>query len=303
MIINPYNINGLIQSKDEEKLEKNLVEKITEKIINSNKNQIENNNKEALISEIDKLLSCVYKVQESSVRKGITNDVIDKIFGYGILQKYIEDSEITDIRVIAYDSIYIKKLGIWEQAKESFYNEDEFNTYVRFCALKNNAVINTENPICIFSDKKNALRIEAGIPPANVNGPSLVIRIHRKECISSLEELLLKTDMLDVDKYKILIQITKDLKNIIICGKGGSGKTTLLKALLNNLPKDIALTTNEETAELYLNNRNIIQRECLLNRKQDKAIDLEKLTRHCLVMSNDVIVLGEIKRSRGKCVF
>lgn len=219
------------------------------------------------------------------------------------MQKYIDDCEITDIRAVSFDLIYIKKLGKWQKVNEQFNSEEEFNTYVRFCALKNNAVINTENPICIFSDKNNALRLEAGISPANVGNCSLVIRIHRKDNNASLEELLLKTDMLDKHKYKFFIKSINELKSIVICGKGGSGKTTLLKALLNNLPKDIAITTNEETAELYLKNRNVIQRECLLSRTENKIIDLEKLTRHCLVMSNDVIVLGEIKRSGSKCVF
>jgi pilus assembly protein CpaF len=85
------------------------------------------------------------------------------------------------------------------------------------------------------------------------------------------------------------------MQNIIICGEGGSGKTTLLKALIARIPEEIAITTNEETAELYLEGRNVIQRECILNRNEDKNIDLELLSKHSLVMSNDVIIIGELK--------
>ena len=77
----------------------------------------------------------------------------------------------------------------------------------------------------------------------------------------------------------------------------------MLRALLNKLPKEIAITCNEETAELYIEDRNIIQRECILSRKEDKNIDLERLAKHALVMSNDVIVIGEMKGKEANVFF
>lgn len=84
--------------------------------------------------------------------------------------------------------------------------------------------------------------------------------------------------------------------------KGGSGKTTLLRAIINDLPDNISITTNEETAELYLSNKNVIQRECL-SRKKTENIDLEELVRHCLVMSNDAIIVGELKGKEASVFF
>ena len=228
---------------------------------------------------------------------------MDKIYGYGILQKYIDNENVSDIRVVAYNSIYIKEKGMWIRTNQTFESKEDFEEYVRFCALKNNASINFENPIVVFSDRKNSLRIEAGLEPANVIGPSLVIRIHRKNRDMNLEKLYVKYNLLDKEAYKVLKFRIDSMKNIILCGKGGSGKTTLLKALIERIPKDYAITTNEETAEFYLNDRNVIQRECILNRGQDKNIDLEKLSRHSLVMSNDIIIIGELKGAEANSFF
>ena len=147
------------------------------------------------------------------------------------------------------------------------------------------------------------LRIEAGISPVNINNSSLVIRVHRKEMDKTLELLKQKYKMLDEKSYMTVKKAVNRMNNILICGKGGSGKTTLLRAIINELPQTIAINTNEETAELYLEGRNVIQRECLLTRTEDKNIDLDRLSRHSLVMSNDVIVIGELKGKEANSFF
>ena len=114
------------------------------------------------------------------------NDILNRLFGYHILQKYIEDLDVTDIRVTRFDNIVIKRKGVWEITGDSFCNEEEFLNFVRYCVLKNNGKITTESPIVIVSDRKNNLRIEAGIEPVNIASPNLVIRIHRPENIKTM---------------------------------------------------------------------------------------------------------------------
>ena len=232
------------------------------------------------------------------------NDILNRLFGYHILQKYIEDLDVTDIRVTRFDNIVIKRKGVWEITGDSFCNEEEFLNFVRYCVLKNNGKITTESPIVIVSDRKNNLRIEAGIEPVNIASPNLVIRIHRPENIKTMEELCTTgLEMFNLDIYKFLLNAIKAGTNIIISGKGGSGKTTLMRNLINRIPKELSITSNEETAELYSTHPNIIQREILKNRNDDKNITLAKLTAHSLVMSNDVVVIGELKGEEAMVFF
>ncbi len=302
MVINAYKLS-VNKAEEQLKTDSQIVKEVTTTLIKEQDKLIENNNKEKMQEKITNYLYNNHHLNEPKKVQKIVKEIIDRIYGYGILQKYIDNEHVSDIRVVSYEEIYIKRRGKWEKAREKFESKEDFEEYVRFCALKNSSSINFETPIVIFSDRKNSLRIEAGIEPANVKGPSLVIRIHRKNVAANLERLYVEHNMLDKQSYEIIKNRMSSESNVILCGKGGSGKTTLLKALIERIPREIAITTNEETAELHLGNRNVIQRECILNRTENKNVNLEQLSRHSLVMSNDVIIIGELKGAEANSFF
>ena len=302
MIINAYKVS-LKETVNHQKTNSEIIKELTRELIKEQDKLIENKDKSKMTEKITSCLYNTYHLNDVSRISIIKKEIMDKIYGYGILQKYIDNEQISDIRVVAYNSIYIKEKGKWKKVSDEFESKQDLEEYVRFCALKNNVSINFENPIVVFSDRKNSLRIEAGIEPSNVIGPSLVVRIHRKNVEANLEKLYVEYNMLDKQAYRIIKREICNMKNVILCGKGGSGKTTLLKALFACIPQEIAITTNEETAELYLENRNVIQRECILNRTDNKNVDLEQLSRHSLVMSNDVIIIGELKGAETNSFF
>ena len=43
------------------------------------------------------------------------NDILNRLFGYHILQKYIDNASVSGIRVTRFDNIVIKKNGVWER--------------------------------------------------------------------------------------------------------------------------------------------------------------------------------------------
>ncbi len=246
----------------------------------------------------------VYQEYASMNTESTIKKILDKLFGYDILQKYIDDENVSDIRVTRFDQIFIKKKGKWENAKESFPNEDAFVNFVRYCVLKNKGKITQEVPIITVADRVNNLRIEAGIEPVNVSSPNLVIRIHRPQNTFSLEELFMTpVEMFDYPIYRFLVEAMIAGCNIVISGKGGSGKTTLMRNLINRIPEELSITANEETAELYCSHPNMIEREVISSRADDKNVTLETLMAHSLVMSNDVIVVGELKGAEAMSFF
>ena len=303
MLINPLKV----KAKEIE----NNIEVNKDKVISNIISYLIKNYSEYL-SDIDMNKELVESIVREKVYKEYSNmntettitAILDRLFGYHILQKYIDDETVSDIRVTRFDSIFVKRNGKWEQAVEKFENENEYIDFVRYCVLKNRGKISNETPIVIVSDRKNNLRIEAGIEPVNVTSPNLVIRIHRPNGMQALEDLLMTSaEMINVDIYKFLSEAIIAGCNIVISGKGGSGKTTLMRTLINKIPEDLSITANEETAELYSTHPNLIQREILSNRVGDKNITLEKLTAHSLVMSNDVIVIGELKGAEAMSFF
>ncbi len=293
MIINPFDIkknkvnvqnseNGQLKDVDIDEVIKYISANYSKYLTTQNKNFFE--------EKIKEFLCLKYLIYDISSYKDLIEQILNKIFGYGMLQKYIGNPDISDIRVVKYDSIYIKNKGKWEKINESFESKEEFRDYIKYCAIRNNEEINFETPLVIMSDKEYMLRLEAGISPINVLNDNLVIRIHKFDKDLKISDLF-KRDMLDKKSLCIINKIIKNPANLIIAGKGGSGKTTLLRAILKEIDNKYAITANEETLELYITDKNIVERQ--INLKQN--INLEKLLKHSMVMSNDILVVGELK--------
>ena len=303
MIINPYEIKSENIRKANEENKEKIIEDIIKFLADEYKTLIEEGKCEEIKNIIQNfIITKKFKLDNYQIQQ-IVKEVINRIFGYGIFQDYITDETTTDIRAVSYNNIYIKQMGKWIKSSLSFKNSKEFNNFIRYSILKNGGNINYENPIVIVSDRVNHLRIEAGIDPVNVSCSSIVIRIHKKGKKKSLESLYIEDNMLSKDEYVYITNQAKKMSNILIVGKGGSGKTTLLRAIIEKLPDNVAITTNEETAELYIDEKNVIQREILTRKKEGSSIDLERLTQHSLVMSNDVIIIGELKGKEASSFF
>ena len=52
----------------------------------------------------------VYKEYSNMNTESTISAILNRLFGYHILQKYIMDDEVSDIRVTRYDNIHIKRL-------------------------------------------------------------------------------------------------------------------------------------------------------------------------------------------------
>lgn len=305
MLINPLKIEAKCENENHktEVNKDNAISEIISFLISSYSDYLSDINiNKATVENI--VREKVYKEYANMNTESTINSILDRLFGYHILQKYIDNEKITDIRVTRFDNIFVKELGIWKKANDSFSNENDYLNFVRYCILKNGGKITSEMPIVTVSDRKNNLRIEAGIEPVNVSAPNLVIRIHRPNGIDTLEKLAdSKIEMINKDICEFLTKAIIAGCNIVISGKGGSGKTTLMRTLVNKIPQNLSITSNEETAELYSTHPNIIQREILKNRSEDKNVTLAMLTAHSLVMSNDVIIIGELKGEEAMVFF
>lgn len=301
MVINPFDNKNIGETDVDRKVN---LEKMQKYLVDNYMQSLANEDIIVIKSKIRDYLYDNYSVTSDSEIEQYTSKILDKIFGYGLLQKYLSDESITDIRVVRFDSIYVKRNGNWEKREDdSFKDEAEFSEYIRYITLKNGKTINYDKPLIVFSDRKNNLRIEAGIEPVNINGSSLVIRIHRSEKNANLEQLRDEYKMFSDSEYEFLKTAIDERKNIVISGKGGSGKTTLLRAIIDKLPDEMAISTNEETAELNITGKNVIQREVLASRNSNFEIGLDTLTRHSLVSSNDAIIIGELKGKEASLFF
>lgn len=245
--------------------------------------------KEVLVNEIIRVIDDFGYV---SSREKIIEMVLNHIFGYGILQKYIEDEEISDIDGTRYDFFTIKKNGKKMIADIKFDSEEDFDRYCKLLVIRAGGIINENDSHCRVADENYKLRINVSIAPRNISGVSLNIRKHRQKSYN-LDDLV-RERMLDEKSYKSLKLMIENNNRVIFCGKGAAGKTTLLRAYLNSLPMDNRILVCESDPEIYPDNKNIIVQRIRKKNHGGKSITLDDLMKDGLTMSLDGYCIGEI---------
>lgn len=228
----------------------------------------------------------------SGGRDKVIKGVFDFMFGYGILQKHIEDDDVTDIDGTSHDEFSITKKGVRIPVDVDFGDTESFGVYCRLIAVRNGGILNEDNTHCRVADLEKRLRINVSIPPRNISGPAVSIRKHRGKAytIERLKEL----DMLDRHSAGILEDVAKSGDSVLFCGKGAAGKTTLLRTFLNLLPEMERVLVVESDAEIYPEKKFCIEQRTKRPSEGGSPVSLEMLIRDGLTMSLDTYCIGEI---------
>ncbi|MDX1359618.1 MAG: ATPase, T2SS/T4P/T4SS family, partial [Clostridia bacterium] len=247
--------------------------------------------KSSLKTEIIKILdtgSYYYTGGRNALIKGIFNFM----FGYGALQRYVDDDDVSDIDGTAYNQFSITKNGVRQSVDIDFGDEDSFGTYCRLIAVRSGGILNEDDTHCRTADLSRKLRINVSIPPRNVSGPAISIRKHRKKAYAFDD--LVKLGMMDNGVAELLRKTAGSSESLLISGKGASGKTTLMRTLINSLPELERVLVVESDAEIYPEKRFCIEQRIKRASEGGQPVTLEMLVRDGLTMSLDAYCIGEI---------
>ncbi|HEX2945149.1 MAG TPA: ATPase, T2SS/T4P/T4SS family [Clostridia bacterium] len=225
-------------------------------------------------------------------RDELIHKVFDFMFGYGELQPYIEEEDITDIDGTRYNQFVIKRHGVRSKIPVHFGNEKIFDTYCKLVAIRNGGILNENDSHCRVTDDKYRLRINVSIKPRNVAGPAISIRKHRKESytIEDLKDL----GMLDEELVSLIRKLTQTDASVLFCGKGAAGKTTLMRAFINILPEMERVLIAESDAEVYPDKPYCIEQRIKKQNEGGRPVTLKDLVKDGLTMSLDTYCVGEI---------
>ena len=137
-------------------------------------------------------------------------------------------------------------------------------------------------------------RVNATIPPATIDGPTLSIRRFGRNRLRSRD--LLRGAMLSGDCWEFLQLAVANRKNVLISGGTGAGKSTLLSVLAEAIGSDERVITIEDTAELVLDQQHVIRMETRpVNAEGQGAITARELLVNSLRMRPDRIIVGEVR--------
>ncbi|NMB96764.1 MAG: CpaF family protein [Clostridiaceae bacterium] len=241
----------------------------------------------SIIKDIDK-----NKYHYGIFREELIKKVLDFMFGYGELQQYIEDEDITDIDGTKYNEFVIKRNGVRKKVNVNFGSEKIFDTYCKLIAIRNGGILNENDSHCRVTDEKWHLRINVSIKPRNISGPAISIRKHRLKSLGLKD--LVKLGMINPKIEKFMRKLAFSDATVLFCGKGAAGKTTLMRAFVNILPEMERILVVEADAEIYPDKPYCIQQRIKKENEGGRSVTLRDLIKDGLTMSLDTYCIGEI---------
>ncbi|HHW01030.1 MAG TPA: CpaF family protein [Clostridiaceae bacterium] len=241
----------------------------------------------AIIKDLDR-----HKYHMGLYREDMIRKVFDFMFGYGELQSYVEDEEITDIDGTRYNEFVIKRNGLRLKIPVNLGNEKIFDTYCKLIAIRNGGILNENDCHCRVTDEKYRLRINVSIRPRNISGPTISIRKHRRKSLT-LDDLV-EQDMINEEMHSFITNLASTDATVLFCGKGAAGKTTLLRAFVNALPEMERVLIAESDPEIYPDKPYCIEQRIKKQNEGGRPVTLRDLVRDGLTMSLDTYCIGEI---------
>ena len=254
--------------------------------------------KEDFLAEAREYISAHYYADSGKAEELLTA-FEQYVFGYSRLSPLIDDKSISDIRVISYDNIRIKREGQRMDAGISFRSEKEYRQFIDYVATKNQVNISNLNAIQRFADTEShpdfILRFTISMPLVNTySEPYLCIRKVPKT-FPLIKELIQK-NMLNYETAELLIQRFR-LGSTLVCGGTSSGKSTLLNALKETLPDDMAILITQQADELTtrFHPDTMFLHSLPGTTESQVSYDLEHISIAGLTMDVDFFIIGEVK--------
>jgi pilus assembly protein CpaF len=226
-------------------------------------------------------------------REVVESELFAYIAGYGPIQQFMDDPQISEIMVNGPHQIYIEKNGRLIATDAQF----DDNRHVRF-AINHmlNPVgrfINSTHPT-VDSRLPDGSRLNVVIPPVSQIGPCITIRKFLKDKLTIQQ--LIDLGSITEQMAEFLEICVKGRLNIVVAGNTSSGKTTLLNVLASFIPDDERILVVEDAAELQLRQTHKISLEAQApNYKGEGGITIRDLVRNSLRMRPDRIVVGECR--------
>jgi len=227
----------------------------------------------------------------------ILTDLVDEVYGYGPITKYLDDNSITEVMVNGPNSIYVEQAGKLRKTDSTFRDDDQLRRVIDKILIPINRRVDEKSPM-VDARLPDGSRVNIIVPPLAIRGSTLTIRKFAADPFV-LEDLI-TFGTLNMDMAKFLRASVKGRINILISGGTGSGKTTFLNVLSSFIPETERIVTIEDAAELQLQQDHVITLETRpADAEGNGKIAIRDLVVNSLRMRPDRIVVGEVRSSEA----
>jgi pilus assembly protein CpaF len=230
---------------------------------------------------------------DRSQRETMVDEIMDEIYGFGPIESLMVDPNVTDILINGPDKVLVERHGLLETTNLRFADSAHLMQFIQRLVGRAGRRIDESSPI-VDARLPDGSRFNAVIPPLALCGPTVSIRRFGNRRIQM--EDMIKYGSLAPAMADFLILAVRGRMNVIVSGGTGAGKTTLLNCMSRFIPDSQRVVTIEETAELSLQQKDVVSLETRLPNMEGRgAVTQRDLLRNALRMRPDRIIVGEAR--------
>jgi pilus assembly protein CpaF len=252
---------------------------------------------ERVRQEIQNIFNAVLAEEKLLVGRTERDELFDlitaEILGYGPIEPFLRDAEVTEVMVNGPKMVYVERRGRLERTAAEFVDDDHVMRIIQRIVTPVGRRVDESSPM-VDARLPDGSRVNAIIPPLALNGPTVTIRKFAK--IPLTYQDLIRFGTFDERFVAFVRACVTGRLNIVISGGTGSGKTTLLNVLSGFLPADERIVTVEDAAELQLRQEHVVRLETRKQNTEGRGeVTIRNLIVNCLRMRPDRIVVGEVR--------
>jgi pilus assembly protein CpaF len=237
--------------------------------------------------------------QEQSVplaradRLALLQEIADDVLGYGPIDPYLADPEVTEVMVNGPHSVWVERSGRISKTETRFVDANHLERIIEKIVGQVGRRIDESNPM-VDARLPDGSRVNAIIHPLAIGGPYVTIRKFAVDPFTVDD--LVANDSMSEQVAGLLKRTVEGRLNVIVSGATGSGKTTLLNVLSNFIPANERIITVEDAAEVQLNQTHVLTLESRPANLEGKGlVTIRDLVRNTLRMRPDRIIVGEVR--------
>ena len=246
-----------------------------------------------VIEELGRVLQADRAPLSPAERQRLVDDISEDVLGYGPLEGFLADPEVSEIMVTGTRPIYVERAGRLYATGTRFLFDDHLRRVIERIVGQVGRRIDESSPM-VDARLPDGSRVNAVLPPLALDGPSLTIRKFSKVPLTVDDLVRLRTLTPKLAELTALCVMGR--LNILVSGGTGTGKTTLLNVLSSSIPEDERIVTIEDSAELQLMQEHVVRLEGRPPNIEERGeVTIRDLLRNSLRMRPDRIVVGEVR--------